>query len=423
MPCRRDGGQWKVDAIMLGRARALQWPALAATLLVAAGAAFIADRHWAGGDEGEVPTAANPLPVTPAREAAPTAVGVPWVADDGTAFAVMVEGADLRAFLAARAERLSAEADRISAEMEGLAGAGSKSVFVPLIERVPKFTDWVYGWVESYFAAYLIAERAVERLVLGDEQGKSVGAGAAIEGALRAVVSEKFEQIVVRPVGPEDQLARNRERLGRSVANEWQALLERDRQHWDEFLFARSQAGRPLDDGDANLTICAIVPELTGLPDGEQGLSRQLAPEQADLFAMRFARPFAARISVLGLRLAGVGPTFGAAGAIGAGLGAAGSFAVAWTVATATIWTVDYMINWIDGALYRAEFEALLVGALAEAEAREAHESGAGASRAITVALAHLARGGARRVFPVKPPPSGRRGWRGLVSGSIRGCG
>lgn len=387
--------------MMRRSARRMQWSGLVVLMALLATGAYLLGGALPGSSDAGIATANAP---PPARSAAPTAVGVPWIADDGTAFAVMVDGADLEAFQRRRAARLAAEAERIEAEARALARAGANAAFVPLIERVPLFTDWVYGWVESYFAAYLIAERAIERMILGDEQGRSVGVGAAIEGAFRGVVSERFEQIVIRPVAPRERLQENWRRVSDSLVAEWRDLVARDRELWDEFLFARSQAGLPFAARSPDLTVCALAPDLGDLRVDDERLQHRLDPEQTDLFALRFARPYAARVTVVGLRLAGVGPAFGASGAIGAGLGTVGSFALISTVATATIWSLDYLINRIDEALYRPEFEARLVGALVEAERQEAEDAGARAARALGAAVADLAKCGAPPLYAGSGP-------------------
>jgi len=347
---------------------------------------------------------AEPLP--PRAPAGP-AVGVPWLADDGTAFEVVVHAADLDTFLARRTAWLDAERARIRTTVEQLAEVEANAVFVRLIERVPRFTDWVYGWVESYFAAYLIAERAIEQLIFGDEKGNSVAMSDAVAGGFRHVVSEKFEQIVLRPVGPQAALAANWDRLVNEVQREWRGVLARDRELWDEFLFASSKVGRKPDPEVPGAPICAVATGLDRLSLDPERLRERLDPEQADLFALRFARPYAARVTIIGLRFAGLGPTLGTAGASGAfgvGVGAAGSVALISAAVSTAIWVLDYAINVVDEALYRSEFESRVVGALMTAERLEAEESGSRAAAVIDDAITALSRCGAPPVVAALGP-------------------
>jgi len=133
-------------------------------------------------------------------------------------------------------------------------------------------------------------------------------------------------------------------------------VLAADRAAWDEFLLREgrtlpARAGAAERDGR-----CAIAP--SSLDAAVPGLAEtsRIDGEQADLFAVRLARPptfFFFRV--------GVAPFFSTGSVVAVTALATPASAVTLAATTVSLWTLDYFLNQLDGGLYRAAFEGRLI--------------------------------------------------------------
>ncbi|MGE0725683.1 MAG: hypothetical protein AB7O45_14990 [Alphaproteobacteria bacterium] len=291
------------------------------------------------------------------------ATEVVWSGADGVAFRVAIPDAEWRIFTAERVARLAEEEQRLRALVDAMVALEVADAFRRVGERLPAYTDWVYGWLESYVATYMVAERAAE-LWLGMARDRpAMPLRDAVNEGLNEIVTARFDSLVLRPSAIDQALDGAVARTGTTIAAEWRRVVERDRRAFDELVVRHATAARPAVAGDA---VCTISPDLPGLNGHQAAGSDRLQPDQSDLFALRFARPYAARVVIITSRVLSGGGLLASAGAFGLGLG--GGPVAATITATAMIWSLDYMVNRIDAASHRGEFEERLVKAIAEAE-------------------------------------------------------
>ena len=329
-------------------------------------------RLYAGLSAGLV-AAALLLPLPPGAEPA-SRVNVPWQAADGALWHVGLTRASVDAFLAQRETRLLAEQDALVAEVTRAIDAELAVLFGGLLSRLPAYADWVYGWIDSYIAAYRVLGGFAR------EQLETRGADPAgtLNAKMQAVAKERFEALVLAPVLQEEALDAASRRLHGLLDHTWRQSLARDEAAWEAFLTgepSRSARPAPAASSPAPPHACDAASLAAVDESGRRffpGPDRITTPEQSDLLALRFGRPFAARGAILAVRL---GMGFGGA-AFPAGplalIGQVNPGVVTAVIATtAVLWCGDYLINYIDGALNRATFEAELVDRLSRTQASE----------------------------------------------------
>jgi len=208
--------------------------------------------------------------------------------------------------------------------------------------RVSAYADWAYGWTSSYVASYQIIYRAFQGAwahVMSDRPG---GILAAMTNEAADVVRAQFREIVVRPERTQVTLDREWRQARDLVDSE----LQRVRQAQDVALRdlpARSAAG----------------PAARAAPPRESGLGAVLEAETPDIDAvlLRSTRPMATRVGILVLRLTEVGSVAALVGSLGVSLGPLSGVAVGIVVGVGVAWGLDYLINRLDAALHRTEFE------------------------------------------------------------------
>lgn len=296
----------------------------------------------------------------------PASAEILWHADDGTAFRMSVPRDAAERFAAERrmvAEQAVAALDaRLRASAEDEAAAVARRMMAGL----PDFADWLYGWVDSYVASYMIAVRAAQSVGEAVRGGEPVRPVASLEAAMHAVVGEQFRRRVVDPAAPGPAMTAAAERLDSILDRELRRLGAIERAAWDAFV---RREGTVLGRADAPPAACDGA---TVAASSESRLSA-LQLDQDNLVALRFLRPYAARGALVGLR-AGFGDALGLPGGSGLSVAALAAPGALLTLAatTAVVWSLDWLINRADAALNRAELEAVLATAIESAWRAEA---------------------------------------------------
>ncbi|MCC7273169.1 MAG: hypothetical protein IT561_10925 [Alphaproteobacteria bacterium] len=312
-----------------------------------------------------------------AQAPAPAETAILWSAGDGRTFRVQVPADEWQRFGERRERRIAFEHERLRSMSDTMIALEVAAVFLRLSERIPIYTDWVYGWLESYVATYLVAERAIALWLGLGEGSQPVPLGDAVSQGLHQVVDRRFEEMVVTPAAIDDALEVAVARTGATLSHEWRRVAAADRRELDAFV-ARHAAGAVSVPAPAGLACTAEVSDLPALSTNGPVAKERLEPDQSDLYAMRFARPYAARITIVGMRVLGGGGVLATAGLLGMGLGG-GPIAAA-VSGTALIWTLDYLVNRVDAISHRGDFEQRLVAALADTQREIAGEIGAQAA-------------------------------------------
>jgi hypothetical protein len=208
--------------------------------------------------------------------------------------------------------------------------------------RVPTYADWAYGWTSSYVASYQIIYRAFQGAwahLMSDQPGSVL---VAMTNEAADVVRARFREIVVRP-----------DRTQVTIDREWRQTRELIDSELQRVQKAQALVLRDLPPAGA------LGPAARVLPPRESGLGAVLEAETPDIDAvlLRSTRPMATRVGILALRLTEVGSVAALVGSLGFSLGPVSGVAVGIVVGVGIAWGIDYLINRLDAALHRAEFE------------------------------------------------------------------
>lgn len=290
------------------------------------------------------------------------AVPLPWIAPDGTAYTVGVPTSALSTFLAQRSIELAAEEKRLAAGTADQIRAENGVVLNRMLARVPAYADWVYGWVESYVAAFRVIGRGVQAWSRSSPGSPQAELMAALSQAMSEVGSAEFERRVIAPAKPASSFETAGRRAGTALASEWQRVLARDRVRWLDLLGAHASTARRAEWPTGSVAACS--PELvTGEAHAfdPDAMASKAAAAQQELFALRVTRPFATRLGAIAARLVVGG--LSATGVSVAGIGGAttaGGVALSFAATSGVVWSIDYGLNWLDAKLHRD----LLIGTM-----------------------------------------------------------
>jgi hypothetical protein len=325
-----------------------------------------------------------------------SAVQLVWTAPDRSTYAVEVPVADMAAFLRALEAALAREREGLTETVAGLLRAGGGLALTRLLERVPAYIDWVYGWVDSYVAAFKVIGRGARACAWSQAEPSDADTAplAALSDAMREVARAELDRLVVEPADPDAAMRPALERVGAAMAEEWRRVVERDQARWRTLLAAHGRSARrvePTSVGD--VAGCAAASSPTGvLALDAAALSATAAAAQEGLYAWRVTRPFATRLGALATRLAigglsWTGTSVAGVGGAATAVGAATSFAAA----SGVVWSIDYGLNRLDGALHRDALAGQVSVALATAMRERQEALVARATDGIGSAFADLA--------------------------------
>ncbi len=364
MPGRRLLGQWGTRRPGARRARIA---AVAGAILVAAAAGL---------------TALGARFATPPP---PQAALVDWRAGDGTTFHLSLDAARFDRFLEQRALVLAQERRRLQAIVTASTERELATVYGTMTGNIPRYTDWVYSWIENYITTYLVIGRTVETMASPPPGTAALDVFTTFRESMRSVISEHFAAIVIEPADPQRAMAAAAGRLEALLAAEWRHVLDADSAAWDSFLLREGRT-LPRADAGARDARCAIaapaaLAEQAGLVE-----TGRIDGEQADLFAVRLARPptfFVFRV--------GLAPFFSTGSVIAVTALATPTSAATLAATTATLWTLDFFLNQLDGVLHRAAFEGRLITAIDAVRQSDTAALTARLDEAVTAAFTALA--------------------------------
>jgi hypothetical protein len=324
-------------------------------------------------------TGAGPRPPS----AADAPVMLTWQpAGAAEGFRLAVPRSDLAGFLAERAATLEAERAALQRRAAEALAQDLAMLEVALLRGLPDFADWAYGWVESYVTAYVVLGEVLSGQLAPGPEGRP-RPWRAYRTALDGVVAERFAALMVAPAGLQDWQAGAQARLEAVLREGWAASLSAEQTAWDAFLGRRAKvAGRGVAEPG-----CTVAAPTALLPVPSPGV-----PDENLRMTLRAVRPFAGRGGLLALRL-GLGA--GAAeitGLVGVVLQPSLTGIASIASGFLTLWTGDWLLSRIDGAVNRAGFEAAAVGAVRGIRAEV--EAGAGAALAASLEAAFAARRG-----------------------------
>lgn len=295
-------------------------------------------------------------------------VQLPWLAPDGTAYTVGVPLPDLTEFLANRSVALAEEERQLSAGAGDQMRAEGGVVLNRILARVPAYADWVYGWVDSYVAAFRVIGRGVHAWSQSSPGSPQAELMAALSQAMSEIGSAEFERRVLLPAQPAANLETADRRAQSTLASEWQRVLARDRMRWLTLLSAHASAARraewPTTRSATACTAKLVAGDVRAFDSGD--VAAKAAAAQQDLFALRVTRPFATRLGAIAARLVVGG--LSATGVSVAGIGGAttaGGVALSFVATSGVVWSIDYGLNWLDAELHRD----MLIGAIGSAVA------------------------------------------------------
>ena len=268
-----------------------------------------------------------------------------------------------------RAERwVRRDAATLRHAAEALAATRLSGPYRDVADRVPEYSDWVYGWLSSLAVSARLAGVGAQSVGGQIWRGEPLDTTEIVRD-LEDYVGDAFEEQVIRPEETEHQLF-----------EAWQEAVDQ---------LARIDRGLAADRAARGAPPAYAQPLLVdwypGAPDrltrGPKAalLGGAVDPAHADLVLGRAVRPLSIRLLSATTRLVIVPvviPMVGGAAAMtavdtGGFLGAS----LVSGVLAAGLWGADYVLNWVDSAWNRPVFEAELRQVIDEQRDRTVREA------------------------------------------------
>lgn len=278
----------------------------------------------------------------------------------GLALSLPAGAASVPTVSADRAERwVVRDAMTLRHAAEALVAARLSEPYQHVADRVPAYSEWVYGWLSSLSVSARLA--GVGAQTVGGQlwRGEAINTQEIVRD-LEGYVAAAFEEQVIKPETTEHELF-----------EAWQDAVDQ---------LARLDQGLAADRAARGAPAAYAQPFLVDwYPGAPERLTRgpevavldgTIDPAQADLVLGRAVRPLSIRVLSATTRLVIVPvviPMVGGAAAVSAADmgGFLGASMISGTIA-AGLWGADYLINWVDSAWNRPIFEAELRQVIAE---------------------------------------------------------
>ncbi len=305
------------------------------------------------------------------------------------AFRLTVPRSALAAFLEERGAALEAERDAMLRRATEALAHEYAAFEAALIRGLPDFTDWAYGWVESYVTAYVVLGEVIGQQVAPGPDGR-MPPWQSYRAALDGVVADRFEALILRPADLPAWRTRAQARLDAVLRDAWSASLLAEGEAWERFLV---QQGRITGRGVPSPG-CTISPPAVTLP-----VPMPASPDQPALMTLRAARPFAGRGALLALRLGSGAGAAELTGLLGTVVQPSISGIASLASGFLTLWIGDWLLSQLDGALHRGNFTAAVSEAVVAQRAAAEAETRAALEAALDTAFASR-RGCASEVVP-----------------------
>lgn len=275
---------------------------------------------------------------------------------------------ELAEFRRAEAGRISADRLRVEQLVRRTLGTGVSLSFGEVRQRVPAYGDWAYGWVESYVTSY---ELVIRGLLAGVQAGAAPWdpeVRAAIAGAARRFVFNRFDQLVVRPARLPERLHEEWAAATSLAESEWGVARARSRAAVARFLgeHCPEVPGPATADGDGGPSLRTASGRPLASAGTIEGIYRLDGAGDAETIFLRSTRPFGARLAIMLARLTEAGSAIAVGGIFGIG-GLTGPIS-GFVGVLATVWTLDWAINRGDELIHRASMEQELQGLVGDIE-------------------------------------------------------
>ncbi len=291
--------------------------------------------------------------------------------------------------LAAAEAVLAEEAARLPGVAARLMQDAAAARFAMAREQVPAYGAWAYDWVQSYVASYRVLWRLGVGLAGSVAEDVPVLERIAVE--IAQPMREAFRERVLAPTEVDGRLGDDLAHAGRVVDGAWAAALGSVAQALRSQPAVPGMAVALLDLGAAGLPMTPSLVALAPADPLDLVVGDGTGPPAIFLRSMR---PMAARLGAVAVRASEAGSLIAAGGTFGFALGGTAGVVVGMAGGVGVSWGIDWLINRIDAALNRTEFEAQALVAIALAEARIVAQARAATEEALTARLAALRAGG-----------------------------
>lgn len=253
--------------------------------------------------------------------------------------------AELRAALEKAREDIVGMAGRLAADAAAARFAESR-------EQVPAFGAWAYDWVQSYITSYRMLSQLIVSLADAASDEVLPRATGIVE-RMAEPMREEFRKRVVEPAERNGNLASDLRQIGSIVDIAW--------------VEAMQDALRKLPQSPASPVMSPGF--ATQAPETTWSMALEIGDDPTAVF-VRSIRPMAARVGVFVVRATEVGSAFATGGSIGYALGGASGLALGTVAGIGIYWGFDWVLNRLDAAWNRVEFEDQALRSIAQLETR-----------------------------------------------------
>ncbi len=299
-------------------------------------------------------------------------------APDGTARQALDALADDAATIRAMAARLLADAAAMR--------------LAPARERVPRFGDWAYGWVQSYVTSYRVLARGAVGLADAMAGRGEVPDPARIAEEMAAPIRHEFRVRVLAPATEDGGFAADLAHIGAVADAEWARALAAATRSLRALPAGSGQPGVVLNLGVSAPPLAAAL--VAAVPDDPMAMTADEGADSGMVF-MRSLRPMAARLGAVAVRVSEAGSLVATGGAFGYALAGLPGTVVGLASGIGASWGIDWLFNKLDATLNRSAFEAQALEAIGNAERRLAAEAGRAVATVLQARVEALASGAA----------------------------
>ncbi len=290
------------------------------------------------------------------------------------------------------AEDLARDATAIRDMAARLLADAAAMRLAPARERVPRFGDWAYGWVQSYVTSYRVLVRGAVGLADAMAGRGEVPDPARIAEEMAAPIREEFRIRVLAPALEEGGFGADLAHIGALVDAEWARALAAAT---GTIRALPPGSGQPVTMLDLAAAARPLAPALlASAPADPMAVAAEEGADSGMVF-MRSLRPMAARLGAVAVRVSEAGSIIATGGAFGYALAGLPGTVVGLASGIGASWGIDWLFNKLDATLNRAAFEAQALEAIANAERRLAAEATHATATALQARLDAL-----RRVAP-----------------------
>ncbi|WP_203069982.1 hypothetical protein [Falsiroseomonas ponticola] len=287
------------------------------------------------------------------------------------------------------AEELARDATQIRDMAARLLADAATMRLAPARERVPRFGDWAYGWVQSYVTSYRVLVRGAVGLADALAGRGEVPDPARIAEEMAAPIREEFRLRVLYPALEEGGFGADLAHVGAVVDAEWARALDAAARR---LRALPPGTGQPVAVLDLAAAARPLAPALAAAaPDDPMAVIAEEGAETGMVF-MRSLRPMAARLGAVVVRVSEAGSIVATGGVFGYAMAGLPGTVIGVASGIGASWGIDWLFNKLDATLNRTAFEAQALEAIGNAERRLAAEATQATAAALQARLDALLR-------------------------------